>query len=280
MKKKSQWNSCTHQIIFWGIVAISMGLFAILLGEDGWGPTIGFIIGLIVGWQVLSEWDKHEKRKQENQIVSLNQGWITSGFGNENVGYTIVYDRGHRGTDHYLRMYARRAELPGTLVLSEIGIRFVSKVTKTEQKFTLNWNEVRGAEIQTPGNSRFYIDSIEHGLIFFNSSTAEKVTADIRQRLSSYEEQVARQEELIEKQIQSRNLNSIPPSKFEKLIGKMFESMGYHVSQIGGTGDEGGIWFVKMPITMRSLFNVNDTLVRLVPQQFVTFTEHSCTAEH
>jgi restriction system protein len=58
-------------------------------------------------------------------------------------------------------------------------------------------------------------------------------------RLARHQEQVAQQEQLIESQIRSRNLDSIPPGKFEHLISQLFQSMGYRVLQVGGTGDEG-----------------------------------------
>jgi len=233
-----------QQIVFWGIVFLSIWIFSSLMETSDFGGFVGFIVGIIVGLGVLSELNKSEIQEQDLFHISRNQDLVVSDFGYDSEGYTVIYQRGHNGIDHYLRMYSQRNVLPGTLVLSNLGIRFVSKVTRTEQKFTLNWKEIRGATHSTEDNfsgkkSWLKIDTTKYGLINFTTDSATTISDKINKRLDDYQEKVAKEERLIENHIRTRNLDSISPTKFENLISQLFQSMGYRVLQVGGTGDEG-----------------------------------------
>jgi hypothetical protein len=181
-------KGCGRQIVFWGIIILSTWIFASLMGKNDWGPIIGFIVGFIVAWQVISEWNKSEKRERDIKTVSRNQGWIVRDFGQDSEGYTVIYQRGHKGIDHYLRMYAKRDEIPGTLALSDIGIRFVCTTTRTEQKFTLSWQEVRGASHSTEDTflgqkAWLRVDTTKYGLISFTTESAPTIASQITNTL-------------------------------------------------------------------------------------------------
>jgi hypothetical protein len=233
-----------QQIVFWGIVFLSIWIFSSLMETSDFGGFVGFIVGIIVGLGVLSELNKSEIQEKDQIQISRNQDLVVSDFGFDSEGYTVIYQRGHKGIDHYLRMYSPRNVLPGTLVLSNLGVRFVCKLTRTEQKFTLNWKEIRGATHFTEDNfsgkkSWLKIDTTKYGLINFTTDSATTISDKINIRLDDYKEKVAKEERLIENHIRTRNLDSIPPNKFENLISQLFQSMGYRVLLVGGTGDEG-----------------------------------------
>ncbi len=233
-----------QQIVFWGIVFFSIWIFSSLFETSDFGAFIGIIIGVLVGLAVLSELDKQEIQERDLFQISRNQELIVSSFGYDSDGYTVVYQRGHKGIDHYLRMYSSRNVLPGTLVVSNLGVRFVCNITRTEQKFTLNWNEIRRVSHFTEENfsgnkSWLQIDTKKYGLIGFTTDSANTISHQITNKLASHQEKVAEEERLIENQIRTRNLDSIPPTKFENLTSQLFQSMGYRVLQVGGAGDEG-----------------------------------------
>jgi HJR/Mrr/RecB family endonuclease len=231
-------------IVWFGVPFLCMWVLGAIFGEESWGITIGFIIGLIAAWHIIDSRNKSEKEKRNLEIVKRNQRWGVSDFGQSGEGFVVNYHYGHNGLDHYMRMYAKVDHLLGNLAVSDIGIRFECPTTRTKQKFTVLWSDVSGVSYPISGfvskpNAGFQVDTSKHGMLIFSADEASTITNQMNARLAQFRGKVEQQELLIESQIRSRNLDSIPPSKFESLVSQLFRSMGYQVIQVGRTGDEG-----------------------------------------
>ena len=231
-------------LVFFGIIVLSIAIFSTLMGDDTCGGVLGLIVGVVLGWWVITEWDKSEKREHDIENGGKAEDKIIPDIGQKPNSYSVIYQYGHKGIDHYLQMYAKHKELPGTLIFTDSGLNFYSFETRTEQKFSISWDEIQGASEYTRGNfysqkSGLHIKNTKYGLVSLVADDASTIVGLITYRLARHQEKIKRQEQLIETQIQARNLDAIPPSSFENLISQLFHSMGYYVKQVGRTGDEG-----------------------------------------
>lgn len=224
------------------LAVVSRGVFRAVFGDTVGASVIGILLGIYVGRVLISRWDAREQETQKETAQALSQQ--SDKLDQERKDYSVVYRQGHRGIDHYLRVYLKQSTLNGTLTLSRAGVKFVCRSTPTEQKFTLAWSQVESAEYTNiagwlsskPG---FRIASEEYRSITFAAPEAVQIVADTRAMARLHRERLAEQRRLEEEQIKSRNLDAVSPITFERLVGQLFESMGYHVKHTGGSSDHG-----------------------------------------
>lgn len=235
-------KACLQFIFWWVIIIASVALFNSLLGS-AWGPLIGFVIGVAVAYKINDEWDKAAGKDRPARRTT---GYIPSSTLSASVdsnSHSVTYQSGHRGFDHYLRIYAKENEMPGILTITHDGVQFSSTTMRTQQKFTLDWGDIRDITHYTDGwlfqKAVLLITTNKHGWLRLASPNAPTIANTISRKVSEYRDEVARNKQLEEAQIHARNLDAIAPTRFEQLIGQLFESMGYKVMHVGGGGDKG-----------------------------------------
>ncbi len=67
--------------------------------------------------------------------------------------YSVTYKSGHKGIDHYLKVYLKKSELQGILTITSNYIQFECPWTRTTQKFKLDWNQIKSV---TKGNDNLF----------------------------------------------------------------------------------------------------------------------------
>ena len=181
---------------------------------------------------------------KQSELLEKQRSRLASTMDNSAAIYSIVYLNGHKGIDHYLRYYLKRESLIGTLSLTDNGVSFLCSLTKTPQKLNLPWSEVKSATTYVDAGlfSEKQILCIyttgDRG-ISFKSDEGMEIAKQISLKISRYVDAANERRRLEDEQIIARNLDAISPSRFEGLVGEIFQSMGYYVQHTGGTSDEG-----------------------------------------
>jgi len=159
------------------------------------------------------------------------------------TSFDVIYRHGHRGCDHYLQMYSPRKELPGKLYIGYDGVEFTCVVTRTTQRFKLGWEDIRHARAEKKGlifrKNWVVIDNSRYPAIGFVSEKAREISEYIADGIRHHNDEKAWEEQLEREQIAARELDSLPPTRFETLVAELFRAMGYQVSHRGGTADGG-----------------------------------------
>lgn len=199
----------------------------------------GILFWILIYWN-----SKKNDEETRARVVNKQRQSIEATMQKDDLVFPVIYHHGHNGVDHYLKMYLKRDSLAGTLSLTEIGIAFLSSLPRTPQKFNFAWSDVNDASCTIEDGlfrtkKLLFIKLKKSQVLFFESPNADQIAEHISIRRKKHLQTELKFLQLEEEQIHARNLDAITPKRFEELVGRIFENMGYYVRYTGGTNDEG-----------------------------------------
>lgn len=172
-------------------------------------------------------------------LINERQGWKLKSARSQN--YTVKYKGGHSAFDLHLQDFEKNKELLGTLYYDENGIGF--ETSDNVDNFIITWADFQHASSSRTGlifrKISLVLETDRYPSIIFECKFADSLAFMLNQAIQSMLNEHRRIQESNQKKSEYKNLAQVSPSKFEAIIGELFEAMGYRVSRVGRAGDEG-----------------------------------------